>query len=78
MLNVKVISPQKILFDGEADHVLVPGLKGILGIFSGHTPLYAEVTTGEIEVMGKEPLSFPVQSGILKVRKDQVILLIGL
>ena len=78
LLKVRIIDPKQILFEGEVSHLLVPSAKGMLGIFPNHTPLYAEITTGTIELAGSTPQTFDVVAGIIKVRKDSVTLLIGI
>ena len=77
-LTLKILTPQEILFEGEAEYLIVPSPQGTLGIFAGHTPLYAEVTPGVIEVTGSSPKTFEVSAGIIKVRRDVVTLLIGI
>ena len=37
MLKVKIIHPDKLLFEGEAEYVVAPGVTGALGIMPGHT-----------------------------------------
>jgi F-type H+-transporting ATPase subunit epsilon len=77
-LKVKIINPQAIVFEGEATFLLAPGVHGMMGIFPGHTPLYAELVTGELTVEGTEKKSFPITKGIIRVRSDVVTLLIDL
>ena len=79
-LQVLVINPDDVVFDGEAEYVLAPTTKGTVGILPGHTPLFAEVTQGEIIIShaSGEDEKFSVDSGILKVRADTVTILIGL
>ena len=78
LLKVRIIDPKQILFEGEVSHLLVPSAKGMLGIFPSHTPLYAEITAGTIELSGSTTQTFEVKAGITKVRKDSVTLLIGI
>lgn len=36
MLKVSVISPESVLFEGEADSVVAPAYDGEVGILTGH------------------------------------------
>lgn len=77
MLQVKVINPDSVIYEGEAECVLVPTRKGMLGILPSHTPIFAEVTTGKILIQGQSPQEIEVESGIMKVRADAILILIG-
>lgn len=77
-LQVRVINPDEIVFEGEADYVLAPGVKGMLGIMPSHTPYFGELLKGTIIIQGKEEKTFEIESGLIKVRADEVTLLIGI
>lgn len=78
MLKVRVINPEEIVFEGEASYVLAPGTSGHLGIFPSHAPLYAELTAGELVIHGSEEKAITIERGILRVRSDELTILIGL
>lgn len=75
-ISVKIIHPDRILFEGQADYLLAPGRKGILGIMPGHTPMFAELVKGEIYIAGPNEQIVALESGILKVRSDIVTVLV--
>ena len=77
-LSVKVINPQKIVYEGEANFVMAPGKGGSLGIMPQHTALYAELVAGDLVIESDAPQTVPIERGILKVRNDVVTILIGL
>lgn len=77
-LQVKIIDPNSVLFEGEATYVLAPGVKNMLGIMPGHTPFFAELVAGDVFLAGEKEAIFPIKSGILKVRDDIVTILIGI
>ena len=45
-IKLKIISPEKIIFEGEVDEVLVPGKDGELGILPKHISLLAALKAG--------------------------------
>lgn len=78
LLQVKVVNPDKVVFEGEASFVTAPGIKGSLGIMPKHTALYAELVAGDLVIEGSSPQSLPIERGIMRVRNDIVTILIGL
>jgi F-type H+-transporting ATPase subunit epsilon len=77
-VKVKIIDPNQILFEGAADYVMAPGKKGTLGILPGHTSMFAELVEGDLYLAGEHEQVFQIKSGILKVRSDEVTILIGI
>lgn len=77
-VTVKIIDPNKVVFEGQSEYVLAPGKTATLGILPGHTPFFAELVAGDLYIAGPPEQVFPIESGILKVRADEVTILIGL
>ena len=77
-LRVRIIDPNKLVFEGEADYVMGPGKKGTLGIMPGHTPMFAELVKGDLYIAGSNEQVISIEAGILKVRGDDVTILIGI
>lgn len=75
-LVVQVIHPDKILYRGKAEFILAPSRKGTLGIMPGHTPMFAELVRGDLYIGGEKEQLISLESGILKVRADEVTILI--
>ena len=76
-LNVRVVSPDRTVFDGDAAAVVAPAWDGQVGILPSHAPMLALVGSGElnIERPGGGSDSFHVAGGVLKVERDQVTVL---
>ena len=76
-LNVRVVSPDKIVFEGEASAVVAPAWDGQVGILPGHAPMLALMGSGPLSVdrPGGGSDSFHVAGGVLKVERDTVTLL---
>ena len=73
MLILKIVSPEKILFDGEATSVKVPGIKGQFEILNNHAPIVSALIPGKVAYTtdaGTE--TFDVTGGFVKVQKNQV------
>lgn len=75
-LQVSVISPEQIIFEGDADSVVVPAWDGELGILRGHAPLMALLGTGQIRIRrGGHTERFQVSGGFLQVVNNRVSVL---
>ena len=67
-MHVTVISPERAVFDGEADAVVVPAFDGEVGILPQHAPLVTLLGEGTLTVRrGGETSRFRVAGGFLQV-----------
>ena len=46
-LRLKIVSPEKVEFEGLVDSVLVPGTKGAFEILNNHAPIISSLQTGK-------------------------------
>ncbi len=69
MLNVTIISPGRVIFEGQADSVILPGETGLFEVLPFHRPLLSRLIGGEVVVDGS---SLPIRRGIAKVEADAV------
>ena len=72
MLKVSVISPEAVLFEGEADSVVAPAYDGEVGILTGHAPLMALLGEGELRLGGGTGRRFNVSGGFMQVLDNHV------
>ena len=73
MLNVSVISPEAILFEGATDAVVVPAFDGEVGILTGHAPMLTLLGAGELRLgAGATGPRFHVEGGFVQVADNQV------
>lgn len=49
-LTLKVITPEKLVFEAQAREVMVPTADGIVGILADHLPYLAPLKAGELQV----------------------------
>jgi F-type H+-transporting ATPase subunit epsilon len=70
MLHISVISPEALLFEGDAQSVVATAFDGEVGILTGHAPMVTLLGTGTVRV-GDGP-SFTVSGGFLQVVDNQV------
>ena len=49
-LHLEIISPEKIVFQGEVGLVVIPGEEGDFGVLPQHSPLIAQLRDGEVQI----------------------------
>lgn len=70
MLKVSVISPEAVLFEGEAASVVAPAFDGEVGILTGHAAMVTTLGTGMLRVGDGQ--RFRVEGGFLQVADNEV------
>lgn len=79
MLKLKIVSPEKIVYDGEVESVLVPGTQGSFEILTDHAPIISSLEPGKVEYAtadGKQQLM--IAGGFVEVLKNAVSLCVEL
>jgi len=69
MLQLKIVSPEKVEFTGEVESVKVPGTMGSFEILTNHAPIISTLSKGVVEYAGKQ---LPVMGGFVEVQKNVV------
>lgn len=75
MLRLKIVSPENVVFDGEAESVLVPGTSGSFEILAQHAPIISSLEKGMVVYMVngvKQRLE--IDGGFVEVKRDEVCL----
>jgi F-type H+-transporting ATPase subunit epsilon len=73
VLTVSVISPERVLYEGEAESVVAPAYDGEVGILTGHAPLMTLLGRGTLRLTGGGGTRrFTVEGGFLQVVDDRV------
>ena len=79
MLQLKIVSPEKIEYDGVAERILVPGTLGQFEILNDHAPIISTLQKGIVEYVNKEgKSSLEILGGFVEVQKNQVSLCVEL
>lgn len=76
MLHVQVITPEKIIFDDQAQEVIATTANGQITILPNHIPLVTQLVPGELIIRknNKED-NIVVVGGFLELGKDTVTIL---
>ena len=76
-IRCEIVSQDRIVFQGDADIVLLPGSEGDMGILPNHSPLLTTLRFGVITVKSQdhEDEFFTVSGGIADVQPEIVTVL---
>ena len=73
--KTEIISPEKIIFSGDVEEVVVPGIEGEMTILSGHIPLITFLRPGFILINNKEEEKFFVEDGVVEFYENKLTIL---
>lgn len=75
-IRCEIVSQDRIVYQGNADIVVLPGAAGEMGILPNHSPVLTVLQFGVIRVRaGGEEQFFAVSGGFAEVQPDQVTIL---
>lgn len=79
MLKLKIVSPEKIEFEGEVVSVLVPGTLGSFEILDNHAPIISSLNKGNVVYETAEgKIELAIIAGFVSVKQNQVNLCVEL
>lgn len=77
-LTVKVITPDKTVWDDSVEEIILPSTTGQLGILSGHAPLLTALEVGVMRVRpNKEWKMIALMGGFAEVENDEIKILVN-
>lgn len=72
-LNLKIVSPEKVAFDGAVERVVVPGTSGEFEILTDHAPIISTLEKGKLVYQDSEGRHEQmVNGGFVEVQKNNV------
>ncbi|MGQ7277705.1 MULTISPECIES: F0F1 ATP synthase subunit epsilon [Brevibacillus] len=76
-MTVEVVTPERVVYSGEASMVIARGVQGDLGILPNHMPLVTplKIAPVRIKTEGEKEIRMAVSGGFMEVRGDKVTIL---
>lgn len=71
-MKVTIVSPEKTLYDGQAEGIKLPGTMGRFEVLKGHAPIISTLTNGTVECLGDNPYKVNISGGFVEVANDAV------
>jgi F-type H+-transporting ATPase subunit epsilon len=77
-LNVRVVAPDRTVWDNTAQEIILPSTTGQIGILSGHAPLLTALDIGVMRVRpDKEWILMSLMGGFAEIEDDRVTILVN-
>lgn len=77
-LKIRVITPERIVWNTSADAVMLPSISGQLGILTSHAPLITSLDIGVLRLkLGETWKPIIVLGGFAEVEDDEVTVLVN-
>ena len=72
-LDVTVLTPKEVIFEGKAINVALPGEQGIFEVLPFHKRILSRLVSGTL-VINEETI--PIKRGVVKVNQNKVVIII--
>ena len=71
MIELKVVSTQKVIFQKEVEMAVLPGTEGDFAAMPGHSPFISSLRPGQMVIMSKNKVeeSFFVSGGLVMLKE---------
>ena len=73
MLEVVVVTPEKVIFEGKAKSVVLPGEQGVFELLSYHKPFLSRLISGRMIINEQ---SFPIRRGIVGFNQNRATIIV--
>ena len=90
-MYLDIVSPERTLFNGDVESVLVPGTDGSFQMLDNHAPIVSTLIKGTVKILGEisvsEDLSdvfsnvssnethLSISSGVVEMKENKIIIL---
>lgn len=76
--QLEIVTPEKSILTDQVNLVSVPAKTGRLGILARHTPLFAQLTEGEVKISkNNQNMFLSIGAGYVEVTKEKVLVLVS-
>ena len=75
-MKLKIITQERVVYDGEVDEIYTRGVDGEFGILKGHQPIMSALDIGVTRVViGQDTKKFTTMGGILQFKDEECLIL---
>ncbi|TBR17586.1 F0F1 ATP synthase subunit epsilon [bacterium] len=73
MLDVTVVTPEKVIFEGKAKSIILPGEQGVFELLPYHKPLLSRLVSGKLLI---DKSAFSIRRGIVGINHNKATIII--
>jgi F-type H+-transporting ATPase subunit epsilon len=78
VMNIRVLTPDRVICSTTADEVVLPGLTGQIGVLEGHAALITALDTGLLRIKLNEKWTpIILCGGLAEIARDRVTVLVN-
>ena len=75
-IDCTILTPERVLFEGEVGFAVVQAHNGEMGFLFNHSPLISELGIGEVRLRDEKSTNyFVVEGGAVEIRDNKLIIL---
>ena len=75
-IELKIVTPDKVVYDGEVEGVSFPTVEGEITVLPGHIPIISAIKPGELKIKkGGKIEFFAVAKGVIEVDGKRITML---
>jgi F-type H+-transporting ATPase subunit epsilon len=76
MINFKIVTPDKMIEEGKANMIIVPGIEGQLGFLPNHTPMLSMLKSGKVWIkQDKNYKEIGITGGFVEMCDNNLVIL---
>jgi len=76
-MKVEIITPEDLVYKGEASLIQLPGIDGLFELLNNHAPMITMLSVGNIKLVenNNNTVYFTIQGGVVEVLKNKILVL---
>jgi F-type H+-transporting ATPase subunit epsilon len=75
-IHYSIITPERIVYEGSADYIVVPAYDGEMGFLFNHAPLISELGIGEARFKDDDQVEFvAIHGGFVEITNNEITVL---
>ncbi len=75
-IELKIVTPEKVVYDGEVEGVSFPTVEGEITVLPGHIPIISAIKPGELKIKKSGKVEFfAVTKGVIEVDGKRITML---
>ncbi|PKL18647.1 MAG: ATP synthase F1 subunit epsilon [Spirochaetae bacterium HGW-Spirochaetae-5] len=76
VINCSILTPERLIYEGEVGFAVVQAHDGEMGFLYGHSPLISRLGIGEIRLNNPKSVDYlVVEGGVVEIKNNKLIIL---
>ncbi|MCL2155945.1 MAG: ATP synthase F1 subunit epsilon [Leptospirales bacterium] len=76
VINCSILTPEKLIYEGEVGFAVIQAHNGEMGFLYGHSPLISKLGIGEIRLNNPKGIDYlMVEGGVVEIKNNKLIVL---